>query len=52
MLVIMQVSPIYYERELFKDVITRQQGPLRGIVKAGYSKDISKEYGQKKDEAI
>lgn len=48
----MQVSPIYYERELFKDVISRQQGPLRGIVKAGYNKDISKEYSQKKDEAI
>ena len=51
-LVITQVSPIYYGRELFKDVSTRQQGPLRGIVKAGYSKDIFKEFSQKKDEAI
>ena len=48
----MQVSPIYYGRELFKDVSTRQQGPLRGIVKAGYSIDISKKFSQKKDEAI
>ena len=49
---IMQFSPIYYERELFKDMITRQQGPLRGTVKAGFSKDIAKEYSQKKNEAI